>query len=235
MSAKNSGGLGSEARASAAASIAERSNTTLPSYGWRLVLTLSALLGFASISTDLYLPAMPNMARSVRAEPGLMEWTISVYLMGFSVVQLFWGPISDRYGRRIPICVGLTLFVLGSAGCGLAQDGTTLIVCRVFQALGACAGVVLARAVVRDLYDGDRAAEMLSMLMSVMAIAPMVGPILGGQILAFMGWRSIFGILVAIGVLMIFAVLRLPETLPPDRRIDQPLSSALLGLSRNPE
>jgi DHA1 family bicyclomycin/chloramphenicol resistance-like MFS transporter len=139
---------------------------------WRILATLSALLGFASISTDFYLPAMPTMPRSLGASPGAMGWTISAYLVGFSLGQLVWGPIGDRYGRRLPVAVGLILFIVGSAGCGLSTNATMIIYCRVVQAIGACAGVVLARAMIRDLYEGDRAAQMLSTLMTVMAIAP---------------------------------------------------------------
>ena len=184
---------------------------------WRLLATLSALLGFASISNDVYLPAMPTMAQSLHATPGSIEWTISGYLIGFSLGQLFWGPVGDRYGRRIPVAAGLILFLIGATGCAMAGSGTTLIVFRVIQALGACAGVVLARAMVRDLYEGDRAAQMLSTLMTVMAIAPLVGPILGGQILGFAGWRHIFWTLDVVGLLTLIAVMRLPETLPEER------------------
>ena len=123
---------------------------------WFLAI-LSLLMGFGSISTDLYLPAMPAMKLALHAKPGAIELTISGYLMGFSLGQLAWGPISDRYGRRIPIALGLMLFVLGSAGCALSTSASLLIGCRIVQALGACASVVLARAMVRDLYSGSRA------------------------------------------------------------------------------
>jgi DHA1 family bicyclomycin/chloramphenicol resistance-like MFS transporter len=198
-------------------------------HGWRILATLSALLGFASISTDFYLPAMPTMARALDASTGSMEWTISAYLIGFSLGQLLWGPIGDRYGRRLPVAIGLIMFVIGSAGCGLAGSGPAMIFFRLIQAIGACASVVLARAMVRDLYEGDRAAQMLSTLMTVMAIAPLLGPILGGQILLFAGWRAIFGTLVAVGILTFIALIKLPETLPVGRRNPQPLGKALMG------
>jgi DHA1 family bicyclomycin/chloramphenicol resistance-like MFS transporter len=111
------------------------------------------------------------MGRALRANGGSVEWTISGYLIGFSLGQLFRGPIGDRYGRRLPVAIGLVLFVVGSAGCALAGSIWALIGWRVLQALGACAGVVLARAMVRDLYEGERAAQMMSALMTVMAIA----------------------------------------------------------------
>lgn len=188
-------------------------------HGLRILLILSALLAFASISTDLYLPAMPAMAASLLADSGTMELTISGYLAGFSVGQLFWGPFSDRFGRRLPIALGLVLFIMGSTGCALATDGSALIAWRVVQALGACANVVLARAMVRDLYHGREAAQKLSTLMTVMAIAPLAGPTVGGQILHLTSWQAIFWTLVLVGVATLASLLFLPETLPQERRI----------------
>lgn len=196
-------------------------------HGWSVLAILSALMGFASISTDLYLPAMPEMSLSLGVSPGVLAWTISGYLIGFSLGQLLWGPIGDRYGRRLPIAIGLLLFIIGSAGCALSVSAVTIIFWRVVQAVGACAGVVLARAMVRDLYKGERANEMMSMLMVVMAIAPLLGPMVGGQILTFFGWRAIFWTLVVIGVATLAALTTLPETLPSQHRNFEPLSAAM--------
>ena len=129
--------------------------------GWYVLSVLSLLMGFASISTDLYLPAMPLMAKSLGAGHGMIELTVSGYLIGFSLGQLVWGPISDRYGRRPSVAAGLIMFVIGSAGCALADSAHHLIAWRIVQALGACAGVALSRAMVRDLYEGNRGAQML--------------------------------------------------------------------------
>lgn len=196
--------------------------------GWYILSVLSLLMGFASISTDLYLPAMPLMGRSLGADAGMIELTISGYLIGFSLGQLFWGPISDRYGRRPSVAVGLIMFVIGSAGCALADSTNQLITWRIVQAIGACAGVALSRAMVRDLYEGNRAAQMLSTLITVMAIAPLIGPSVGGQILAFSGWRAIFWVLVGVGVITLAALLTIPETLPAARRNHEPLGRAML-------
>ncbi|HEV2571901.1 MAG TPA: Bcr/CflA family multidrug efflux MFS transporter [Beijerinckiaceae bacterium] len=193
---------------------------------WRVLAVLSALMGFASISTDLYLPAMPAMGRALGASAGTIELTISGYLVGFSLGQLLWGPIGDRYGRRLPVAVGLVLFIIGSAGCALSDSASTIIFWRVVQAVGACAGVALSRAMVRDLYDGNRAAQMLSTLMTVMAIAPLIGPLVGGQILAVAGWRAIFWTLVGVGLLTFVALFTLPETLPAKRRNREPLQQS---------
>jgi DHA1 family bicyclomycin/chloramphenicol resistance-like MFS transporter len=112
--------------------------------GLRALVVLSTLLGFASISTDLYLPALPAMAAALRADAGTVELTIAGYLVGFSAGQLLWGPVGDRYGRRGPVVAGLVLFVIGSAGCALSASAGQMIGWRVVQAVGACAGVVLA-------------------------------------------------------------------------------------------
>lgn len=194
--------------------------------GLRVLLVLSTLLGFASISTDLYLPALPAMAAALRADPGTVELTIAGYLAGFGTGQLLWGPVGDRYGRRGPVAAGLVLFVIGSAGCAVSASVWQMIGWRLVQAAGACSGVVLARAMVRDLYPRDRAAQMLSTLMTVMAVAPLMGPVIGGQILVLAGWRAIFWTLVGIGLATLLALFTLPETLPPEARNAEPLGRA---------
>ncbi|WP_268810814.1 multidrug effflux MFS transporter [Caballeronia sordidicola] len=194
-----------------------------------MLAILSVLMAFASISTDLYLPALPAMAIALRANAGTVELTISGYLVGFSLGQLLWGPLSDRYGRRLPIAIGLVLFIAGSAGCAISTNAPMLVGWRALQAVGACASVVLARAMVRDLYAGHRAAQMMSTLMTVMAIAPLVGPSAGGLILHVASWRAIFWTLVGVGLATLAALHVLPETLPPERRNRQPLHRAAAG------
>lgn len=193
----------------------------------RVLAILSALMAFGPISTDFYLPALPSMAAALGTSAGTMEWTVSGYLIGFSLGQLLWGPIGDRYGRRGPVALGIALFVIGSAGCAMSTSAGGMIAWRVVQAVGACAGVVLARAMVRDLYSGARAAQMLSTLITVMAIAPLIGPIVGAEILHFASWRWIFGLLVVFGGVALFALWTLPETLPPERRRHDKLSKSL--------
>lgn len=194
-----------------------------------LLFVLALLLGFASISTDLFLPALPTMRSELGATEALMGFVVSAYLLGFAAGQLFWGPVSDRVGRRIPIGVGVLVFAIGSAGCALSTDAYQIIGWRLVQALGASAGVVLARAVVRDLYERNSAARVLSTLMTIMAIAPLLGPSVGAQILAFASWQAIFWTLFAIGIATLGGVLTLPETLPVDLRKREPLIETLLG------
>ncbi|MFL9960002.1 multidrug effflux MFS transporter [Paraburkholderia sediminicola] len=196
-------------------------------HGPRILAILSLLMAFASISTDLYLPALPAMALALHADAGAVELTISGYLIGFSLGQLWWGPVGDRDGRRLPIAIGLVLFVIGSAGCAMSTSAAMLVGWRIVQAVGACASVVLARAMVRDLYTGHRAARMMSTLMTVMAIAPLLGPSVGGLILHVASWRAIFWVLVGVGIATLAALRALPETLPAARRNPQPLGRAL--------
>lgn len=193
----------------------------------RVMAILSVLMGFGSISTDIYLPALPTMGQALGSSSGTMELTISGYLVGFSLGQLLWGPIGDRYGRRLPVAAGIVLFIIGSAGCALSDTAWQMIGWRVVQAVGACAGVVLARAMVRDMYDRDRAAQMLSTLIVIMAIAPLIGPLVGGQILAVASWHVIFWLLVGVGLLTLAALFTLPETLAPAQRIREPLIRAI--------
>lgn len=198
----------------------------------RKVAILGTLMAFASISTDMYLPAMPQMVSVLGASAGQLEWTISGYLIGFCVGQLVWGPISDRYGRRLPVAAGLVIFLIGSADCAMAHSAIILIGWRVVQALGASASVVIARAIVRDLYRGDRAAKLMSTLMTVMAIAPLVGPSAGGLILHIATWRAIFWVLVGVGIVTLLALWTLPETLARPARIRAPLSDAVRTYGR---
>ncbi len=176
---------------------------------------LGALMAFTSLSTDIYLPAMPQMASDLH---GNVELTITGFLIGFMIAQLIWGPISDHFGRRIPLFIGMVLFVIGSVGCARSQSLDQIVFWRVFQALGACTGPMLARAMIRDLFSRTEGARMLSTLTIIMAIAPIIGPVMGGQIIKFSTWHSIFWLLSGIGVLMFFSLLWLPETLAENKR-----------------
>lgn len=158
--------------------------------GLTFVLILSALMAFTSLSTDIYLPAMPLMAKDLQGDA---ELTITGFLIGFCIAQLIWGPVSDHFGRRLPLFIGMVLFVIGSAGCALSTDIGQIVFWRVFQALGACTGPMLARAMIRDLFSRTRAAQMLSTLMIIMAIAPIAGPLLGGQMIKVTSWHSFSG------------------------------------------
>ncbi|WP_427151580.1 multidrug effflux MFS transporter [Citrobacter portucalensis] len=197
--------------------------TTASQTGLTFILILSGLMAFTSLSTDIYLPAMPTMAEDLH---GNVELTITGFLIGFTIAQLIWGPISDHMGRRKPLFIGMVLFIIGSAGCALSTSITQIVFWRVFQALGACNGPMLARAMIRDLFARTRAAQMLSTLVLVMAIAPIAGPLIGGQIIRLSTWHSIFWLLVVIGALMFISLNWLPETLPEDKRVKASLAGA---------
>ncbi|HAU3347976.1 TPA: multidrug effflux MFS transporter [Salmonella enterica subsp. houtenae serovar 1,40:z4,z23:-] len=191
--------------------------------GAGFIILLSALMALTSLSTDIYLPAMPIMARALHGDA---ELTITGFLIGFTLAQLIWGPVSDHLGRKIPLFIGMVLFVAGSVGCATSTTMMQMVFWRVFQAMGACTGPMLARAMIRDLFSRSRAAQMLSTLMIVMAIAPIGGSLLGGLIIKFSTWPMIFWLLSATGVVMFLALLTLPETLPEERRVQATLKGA---------
>lgn len=176
---------------------------------WLFIVILSLLMATTSLSTDIYLPAMPEMAKELQ---GNSELTITGFLIGFSLAQLLWGPISDKIGRKIPLYIGVILFIIGSLGCAFSTSMVELVLWRVFQAFGACVGPMLSRAMIRDLFERSQAASMLSTLAIVMAAAPIVGPLIGGQLVVISSWRAIFALLVVIGILMFVSVMFLPET-----------------------
>lgn len=157
---------------------------------------------------------------------GNAELTITGFLVGFCLAQLIWGPVSDRFGRRLPLFIGIGLFVIGSMGCALSTDIRQIIFWRVFQALGACTGPMLARAMIRDLFSRTRAAQMLSTLMIIMAIAPVAGPLIGGQMIKVTSWHAIFWLLAIIGALMLMSLFWLPETLPAEKRSQTSVTKA---------
>nr|WP_258954503.1 multidrug effflux MFS transporter [Yersinia aleksiciae] len=193
------------------------------STGLTFIIILSALMAFTSLSTDIYLPAMPEMAKDLQ---GNVELTITGFLIGFCIAQLIWGPLSDNFGRRMPLFIGMALFIVGSIGCALSTNISHIVFWRVFQALGACTGPMLARAMIRDLFSRTRAAQMLSTLMIIMAIAPIAGPLLGGQMIKVTSWHAIFWLLAVIGALMLISLRWLPETLPAEKRVKASLPSA---------
>jgi MFS transporter, DHA1 family, multidrug resistance protein len=190
----------------------------------RMVLILGALTAFSSMSIDMYLPAFPQMSRDLGVPLGTIQLSISAFLFGSAAGQLFYGPLADRYGRRRPLLWGLALYVASTLGCALVQTGGGLLFWRVVMAVGGGAGMVISRAVVRDLYDTTEAARMFSLLMLIMGAAPILAPIAGGQLLLLTGWRGIFVFLGVFGLVSVAAAaLGLPETLPVERRVQRNL------------
>ncbi|MBI3140822.1 MAG: multidrug effflux MFS transporter [Rhodocyclales bacterium] len=164
-----------------------------PSLGLALLITTLVALG--PLSTDLYLPSLPALAQDFSTDAARVQLTLSVFIAGFAVAQLFYGPVSDRYGRRPALLFGLGVYLLASVACMFAPSIEALIAARFFQALGACAGPVLGRAIVRDVYGPVDAARMIAYISGAMALAPMAGPVLGGWLTVWFGWRANFAAL----------------------------------------
>ncbi|MCL2656241.1 MAG: multidrug effflux MFS transporter [Betaproteobacteria bacterium] len=184
-----------------------------------LLLLLGTLVAFGPLSIDLYLPALPAIARGLAASAETVQLSVTVFLAGFSAGMLFYGPISDRFGRRRIVLSGIALFVLATLACAFANSATSLIAARFLQALGGGAASVLARAVARDVYPPVEALRKLSQMAMVTAIAPLLAPVIGSGVLLFGGWRATFGVLLAWGAICLVATWTcLPETLPPERR-----------------
>lgn len=166
------------------------------------------------MALNIFMPSMPGLARHFQVDYGLVQLTLTVYLIGLGMAQLLYGPLSDRYGRRPVLLCGLSIFCLGSLLCMLAPSIEMLIGGRVLQAIGGCSGLVLGRAIIRDLYDRDRSAAMIGYVTMAMSLAPMFSPALGGYLDTLLGWRASFAFCVLSGILVLGWVLfTLPETL----------------------
>ena len=188
---------------------------------------LGALTTFGPMAIDLYLPAFPDVAVDLGVSVTTVPLTLTTSMIGMGVGQFLYGPLSDRYGRKKPMMVGLILFTVASVACALAPTFGVLLITRFFQSLGGAAGVVIARAIVRDLYQGKELAKALSIVVMVFAFAPIFAPTLGAVLLTFGGWRSLFYFLAIFGIACMAASLQIPETLLPERRTDHGIASAV--------
>jgi MFS transporter, DHA1 family, multidrug resistance protein len=192
-----------------------------------LTALLAALTAISPLSTDMYLASLPDIARQLGASTAQVQLTISAYLTGFAVGQIVYGPLSDRYGRKPVLLAAVALYCVASLVCALATSIEMLIVARAVQALGGSGCIVLARAIVRDLYSGARAGRELSVMGAVMALAPVLAPVAGGILQTGFGWRSIFFTLVGAGLVGIAIIWPLlPETV--GARAAEPMSPAMM-------
>ena len=203
-----------------------------------LTILLAALSAIGPLTTDMYLPSLPDIARHLDASTAQVQLTISSYLIGFAVGQVFYGPVSDRHGRKPVLLAAVALYCAASLACALSTSIEMLIAARALQAVGGSGGIVLARAIVRDLYSGARAGRELSLIGAVMALAPVLAPLAGGALQTAFGWRSAFFALVASGLFGACVVwLLLPETLAARTPEPVSLSSMLKSyrvVARNP-
>jgi DHA1 family bicyclomycin/chloramphenicol resistance-like MFS transporter len=199
----------------------------------RLALVLGALSAFGSLSIDMYLPSFRAISVDLSASEAQVQLTLAVFFGGLGLGQTLYGPISDRYGRMRPLCFGLSLYVIASGACALAGTVEYLVAWRFVQSIGGCAGIVIARAFVRDRFDERESARVFSLLMLVMGLPPVLAPLVGGQILVLFGWRAVFWTLAAYGlVCLAAALLVLRESLPLERRARGGLGQALRVYAR---
>lgn len=182
-----------------------------------IVLGLLAVVGPFAI--DLYLPAMPQMVTDLQTEDAALQFTFTAYFIAFGLAQLIYGPLADRYGRKLPVFLGLVIFIAGSLMCAAASDIDQLTWGRFIQAVGAAAPMVIVRAVVRDLHTGSQATRLMALVMLVISISPMLAPLAGSFIISVGDWRLIFMALAGIAFASLAVTFfQLPETLPPERR-----------------
>lgn len=174
---------------------------------WGLVTLLGALTAMGALAIDMYLPSLPAIGADLHASPADTQATVSAFLAGMAIGQFLYGPASDRFGRRGPVLLGILVYVAGGLACALSGSVGLLIGARFVQALGACSGAVIARAVVRDRFDHTETARMLSLMMLIMGLAPILAPLLGGLLLVVSGWRALFGVMAGFGALLGVAVL----------------------------
>jgi DHA1 family bicyclomycin/chloramphenicol resistance-like MFS transporter len=194
----------------------------------QLAIVLGLITAVGPFAIDMYLPALPSIGGSLGATPAAVQMSLMVFFITLGACQLVYGPLSDIFGRKLPIYAGLAIFTIGSVGCAFAPNINVLIGFRVMQSLGACAGMVVPRAVVRDLYTGHDATRLMSLLMLVVSISPILAPLTGSLIIAGFGWRGVFWALTIAGAIaFLLAATQLKETREIHHRADSSWASAI--------
>lgn len=185
-----------------------------------LVVILAGLTAFAPLSIDMYLPSFPRIAADFGVTTARVELSLAAFFVGLAFGQLLYGSATDRFGRKTPLYIGLTIYCAASLLCAFAPNIESLIVLRFFQALGACGGIVIARATVRDLFDHSESARVFSLLMLVMGVAPILAPLVGGYVALYFGWHAIFAVVSVFSAIVLAAVYKfLPETREPNPNV----------------
>ncbi|GLI04770.1 Bcr/CflA family drug resistance efflux transporter [Paenibacillus tyrfis] len=206
---------------------------SVPSRRIWMVFILGSLSAFGPLSLDMYLPALPKLADELSSSTSMAQLSLTACLLGLALGQLYAGPVSDVRGRRVPLLIGLILYGVSSVLCAVAPSAELLVLLRFIQGMAGSAGIVISRAIVRDMYSGTELTKFFSLLMLVNGAAPILAPIVGGQLLEVTSWRGVFVVLGLIGVLMLIAVvLALPETLPQERRSKGGLGNTLTTFRR---
>ncbi|MEV7784698.1 multidrug effflux MFS transporter [Streptomyces sp. NPDC088106] len=215
------------------ASSAHRTGVTVRRTSLLVTFLLGGLTAVTPLAMDMYLPALPEVTRSLHAPAATVQLTLTACLAGMALGQMVVGPMSDRWGRRRPLLVGLAIYVVATALCAFAPTVELLVACRLAQGLAGSAGIVIARAVARDLYDGVALARFFSTLMLISGVAPILAPLIGGQVLRVTDWRGVFVVLTVLGLLLTLAVwAKLPETLAPAERHSGGVGEALGSMRR---
>ncbi|CAM5376986.1 Bcr/CflA family drug resistance efflux transporter [Streptomyces spiroverticillatus] len=193
-----------------------------------VTLVLGGLTALPPLSMDMYLPALPEVTDALKSPAATVQLTLTACLAGMALGQLVVGPLSDKLGRRRPLLIGMLVYVLATAMCAVAPNVEMLVAFRLLQGLAGAAGIVIARAVVRDLYDGVEMARFFATLMLISGVAPVIAPVIGGQVLRITDWRGVFYVLTGVGVVLTLVVWKwLHETLPPERRHTGGVGAAL--------
>lgn len=210
------------------------SSTTQRMFGAGLALGLLSAIG--PLAIDLYLPAFPAMARELNASPGEVQRTLSAFFLALAAAQIPIGSFGDRFGRKLPLYLGLGLFVAASAACALAPSAQALIVLRFIEGFGVCAGTAVSRAMIRDQHQGHQAARLMAFSFLIIGISPVLAPAVGSWLLGLTSWRGLFAVLAGLGLAGLGVAAALPETLPPERRVPvrQPILPAYGALFGNP-
>lgn len=194
----------------------------------KAALVLGLLSAIGPFAIDMYLPALPAIGKSLNASENLVQVSLMAFFISVGVGQLIYGPMSDMFGRKSPIYLGLCIFALSSIGCALAPNIHSLIAFRFLQGLGACAVMVIPRAIVRDMHTGNDAARLMSLLMLVFSVSPVLAPLTGSLVIQFASWRGIFWLVTAAALLgFVLITTSLAETRPPSARLNSTVASAL--------
>ena len=184
-----------------------------------LTVFLGLMTAMAPLSTDMYLPALPTMQVDMGISASLAQMTLTMTMLGMALGQIFAGPLSDRYGRKGPLTIGMLVFTLTTVGCVLAENINVFLFFRFMAGFAGASGIVIARAIARDVCEGPELTKFFAMLMMVNGLAPILAPVIGGQILLFTSWRGVFVMLVLVGIFQLLATLMYQETLPAAKRI----------------
>ena len=199
---------------------------------FRSALILGLLTAIGPFAIDMYLPAMPSIGQDLGAENNAVQMSLLAFFIPFAVAQLFYGPISDMWGRKAPLYMGIGLFAVASIGCALASDVETLIAFRFLQGIGGAAGMVIPRAIVRDMHTGVQAARLMSLLMLVFSISPILAPLTGSAVIVLFGWRGVFwAVMIAAFLGLILLSTQLTETRTKEARSESGFRQRHGGLS----